>query len=115
MRKATDKKYDKLILSVPYLKDLETEKIGIDNGVAYFTNKEDSLTHNEVKGINCILMSKQFDDYYRMFNSTNTLNIYEFENMNFPNLETINLIGENVKDDYISVEVATKIFGKFLL
>lgn len=114
MRKATDKKYEKLILCVPYLKDLSIDKIAIDNGLVYFERAVGDFTENEIKGINCILMSKQFDDYYRMYNSTNTINVYEFENMNFPDLDMINLIGSKIQSKLIDVEKATDIFSEFL-
>ena len=114
IRKNIDKKYDKLIHSVGYLKDLQTEKIAFDNGIAYLTNSNDSLTKEEVLGLQCILMSKQFDDYYRMINSSHTINIYELENMHFPDIETIRLIGRNMITNSLGIDKATEIFESYL-
>ncbi len=114
IRKNIDKKYDKLIHSVVYLKELESEKIALDNSIAYFTNNNDSLTKEEVLGIQCILMSKQFDDYYRMINSSHTINVYELENMHFPNIETIRLIGSNMIQNSFTIEQSTEIFERYL-
>jgi adenine-specific DNA-methyltransferase len=114
IRKATDKKNDKLIESTTYFKNLDYNKIAIDNSVAYFTNESSSLTEIECKGINCILMSEQFDAYYRMINSTNTLNVYEFENMHFPDIKTIRKIGSKVKSRSISIKDASFIMSEFL-
>jgi len=114
IRKNTDKKYNKLIHSIPYLKNLDSEKLGFDNGLAYLTNEDDSLSKVEILGINCILMSKQFDDYYRMINSSHTLNIYEFKNMHFPDLDTVRNIGKMVENEKISIDVATEIFERYL-
>lgn len=113
IRKNIDKKYDKLIHSIGYFKELKSERIAIDNGVIYFTNTDDSLTESEVLGLQCILMSRQFDDYYRMINSSHTLNVYELENMNFPTLEIIRSIGERINTRVLTVEEATKIFKKY--
>ena len=114
IRKNIDKKYEKLIHSVMYFKELECDSIAIDNGIIYFTNQDDSLTEHEVKGLQCILKSKQFDDYYRMINSTHTINVYELENMNFPTLDIIKEIGCKIKKNNISVKEATKIFQEYL-
>lgn len=114
LRKNTDKKYEKLISCVAYLRDLETERLGIDNGLAYLTNFDDSLTEIEVRGIQCILMSKQFDDYYRLVNSSHTLNVYEFENIHFPDMNTIRMIGIDVGSKDMTVEIATNIMGDYV-
>ncbi len=114
LRKNTDKKYDKLISCVPYMKYLDTDKLGIDNGLAYLTNCENNLTNLEVKGIECILMSKQFDDYYRMVNSSHTLNVYEFENLHFPDMDTIRQIGADLSGMDVTSELATRVMEKYL-
>lgn len=110
IRKNIDKKYEKLIHSVMYFNELECDKIAIDNGIIYFTNENNSLTEYEVRGLQCILKSKQFDDYYRMINSTHTINVYELENMNFPSLNIIKEIGLKVRKSNIDNEEATRIF-----
>ncbi|EPB8193493.1 TPA: methyltransferase [Clostridium perfringens] len=114
IRKNVDKKYEKLIHSVMYFNELDSDSIAIDNGLIYFTNKDDSLTENEVIGLQCILKSKQFDDYYRMMNSTHTINVYELENINFPSLDIIKEIGCKAKKSNINVKKATKIFQEYL-
>ncbi|MGL5633853.1 MAG: Eco57I restriction-modification methylase domain-containing protein [Sarcina sp.] len=114
IRKNIDKKYEKLIHSVMYFNELECDRIAIDNGIIYFTNKDDSLTECEVRGLQCILKSKQFDDYYRMINSTHTINVYELENMKFPSLNIIKEIGLKVGKGNISIEEATRIFQEYL-
>lgn len=114
LRKNIDKKYKKLINCIPYVRYLQTDKIGIDNGLIYITNKNDDLTETEVRGIQCIFMSKQFDDYYRMINSSHTLNVYEFENIHFPDMDTIRKIGLELCGNDVSVELATKIMENYL-
>lgn len=114
IRKNIDKKYDKLIHSIGYFEELKTKSIAIDNGIAYLTNKDDSLTETEVLGLQCIFMSKQFDDYYRMINSSHTLNVYELENMSFPNIEIIRSIGKKLTRNSLTTESATEIFEKYL-
>nr|WP_307906126.1 Eco57I restriction-modification methylase domain-containing protein [Clostridium botulinum] len=43
IRKNIDKKYDKLIHSIGYFKELKSKVIALDNGIAYLTNSDDSL------------------------------------------------------------------------
>ncbi len=114
IRKNIDKKYDKLIHSIGYFKELKSEKIAVDNGLVYLTNSDDSLSEPEVLGLQCILMSKQFDDYYRMINSSHTLNVYELENMHFPNLEIIRAIGDRINTKTLTSEQSTNIFKEYL-
>ncbi|MCB2300862.1 Eco57I restriction-modification methylase domain-containing protein [Clostridium tagluense] len=114
IRKNIDKNYDKLIHCIGYLKELKSEMIALDNGIAYFTNNDDSLTEEEVLGLQCILMSKQFDDYYRMINSSHTINVYELENMHFPDLEIIRLIGRNIILNSLTLDQCTEIFEQYL-
>lgn len=114
IRKNIDKKYDKLVHAVSYFSNLDSNKLAIDNGIIYLTNADDSLSKDEVLGLQCILMSKQFDSYYRMINSSHTINVYELENMHFPNIETIRDIGKNVVGNQISVEEASKVFDIYL-
>ncbi|QPW57575.1 hypothetical protein IRP63_12225 [Clostridium botulinum] len=59
-------------------------------------------------------MSKQFDDYYRMINSSHTLNVYELENMHFPDIDTIRLIGNKMITNSLTIEQATEIFEEYL-
>lgn len=59
-------------------------------------------------------MSKQFDDYYRMVNSSHTLNIYEFENLHFPNMNTIRMIGMDLGENDITIDLATKIMDNYI-
>lgn len=114
IRKNTDKKYDKLIHCIGYFRELRSENIALDNGIAYLTNNNDSLTEEEVLGLQCILMSKQFDDYYRMINSSHTINVYELENMHFPDLNMIKSIGNNMTINSLTIEQSTEIFEAYL-
>lgn len=114
IRKNIDKTYDKLIHPIIYSSDFNSENIAIDNGIVYFTNIDDSLTEEEVRGLYCILKSRQFDDYYRMINSTHTINVYELENMNFPSIDIIREIGSQIKKNNISTIEATEIFQRYL-
>lgn len=114
IRKNIDKKYDKLIHAISYFKTLESHKLAIDNSILYLTNKTDSLSVEVVTGLRFILMSKLFDDYYRMINSSHTINVYELENMNFPDIKTIYNIGNYVIENSIGIENATEVMTKYI-
>lgn len=117
LRKNIEKSYSKLINSAMYLKKyFDVNKIGLDNNLGYFTNKNDDLTEEELRGLYIVLNSKQFDNYYRMFSSNHTINAYELNNLNFPSLDTLKLIGkENKKMDNYDVENCSYIFEKYFV
>lgn len=114
LKKNIDKNDDKLVFPVLYLKDLKTEKISIDNNVAYFTNATNTLSTKEAIGIFCILNSVQFDMYYRMINSSHTINIYELECMHFPSVKVIQEIGERCLNKKLTVDFCSNIIKKYL-
>lgn len=113
LKKNIDKKEAKIIKPVLYLKNLNCNKIGIDNNLSYFTNKNNKLSNEEVFGIFCILNSKQFDNYYRMINSSHTLNVYELESMFFPTIDIIKKIGTECITKKLTIEFCTEIFDKY--
>jgi len=114
IRKSTDKKYDKLLQSVVYHHEMTSEYIALDNSIAYFTNENHSLSELETMGIHCVLKSTQFDNYYRMLNSSHAINTYELENMHFPDLETLRIIGEQFRTTNRTNESATRIMEEIL-
>ncbi len=114
IRKSTDKRYNNLFQSVTYTQNLDCSNIALDNSIAYFTNQNHNLSELTIFGIQCVLHSKQFDSYYRMINGSHTINVYELENIHFPNLETLESIGIKFKNSDKSIETATKIMIEFL-
>ena len=114
LKKNIDKSCSKLILPVLYLKDLKTDKIAIDNNLIYITKKDGDFSLEEILGIFCILNSNQFDLYYRVINNSHTVNIYELEVMNFPNLELIKKIGEKCINKNLTIEYCSNIIEQYL-
>lgn len=55
------------------------------------------------------IMSKQFDDYYMLVNSSHTLNVYEFENIHFLDMNTVRMIGFDVGANDVTIELDTKL------
>lgn len=49
-----------------------------------------------------------------MINSSHTINVYELENMHFPDLETIRLIGRNMILNSLTIEQSTEVFEQYL-
>lgn len=113
LKKNIDKSCLKLIVPVLYFKVLDTPKISIDNNLIYITCKNKELSIEESLGLLCILNSKQFDLYYRMINSSHTINIYELESMFFPNLKTLQKIGAECINKELTIEFCTRIFEKY--
>ncbi|MGX6592719.1 Eco57I restriction-modification methylase domain-containing protein [Cetobacterium ceti] len=115
IRKNVEKSYKKLISGIIYTPNqFNVDKIGLDNNLGYITNKDDSLSIEEIKGIYCVINSQQFDDYYRTLNSSHTINAYELENMYFPSLNQLKEIGQMCGNNDLTIDFCTNLMEKIL-
>lgn len=94
-----------------------TELLGLDNNLIYFhkvdTTKE--LTLLECYGLYCFINSNDFSEYYSLINGTHTINISDFNEIKFPNYETILKLGEKlIKSNDFSKLNCSKILRLFM-
>ncbi|WP_202708808.1 Eco57I restriction-modification methylase domain-containing protein [Sporosalibacterium faouarense] len=96
LRKVTAKDDKNILISSVLSKDFfQHELLGLDNNLLYFhrVTNDKYLSLDECYGLFCIINSKQFQSYYYLINGTHTINVSDFKNMRFPNLDTISSIG----------------------
>lgn len=119
IRKVAAKDDTELITVSVLRKDFfDTDKIGLDNNLLYIhrINKSESLTLLECYGIYCYLNSKEFSEFYSLINGTHTINVTDFKEIKFPDLDIIKALGRVLlKSDDFSKENCSKILKIYLL
>lgn len=101
LRKITARDDRNTIVTSVLEKDfLDHKLLGLDNNLLYFhrINEDETLTLEECYGLFCYINSKQFEEYYSLINGTHTINVSDFNNMGFPELETIIAMGKKLID-----------------
>lgn len=85
LRKNVDFESKYFIQATVYDKTMFNSKfIAIDNNLAYIQKKSGELSLKEANSICDFLNSELFEKYYKMVNSSHTINSYEMSNMLFP-------------------------------
>ena len=75
---------------------MKFERIGIENHLNYIYRRGGLLLVEEVYGISGVLNSSIMDIFFRMLNGSTQVNAVDIENLPFPSLENIRLIGKAV-------------------
>lgn len=114
IKKNVEKQEKMLLKSAIYTGEFSSRFISIDNNLGYIEFDE-NIDDNIFYGTFCILNSQQFNDYYKMINGSHTINSYEFENLNFPNLETTKKIGIEFLKFNLDLSLCDRIFDKYII
>lgn len=97
IRRFSPKEGENRIVAAPYLASSYTNKfIGIENHLNYIKKANGTMTETEAIGLSAILNSKLFDNYFRAFNGNINVSATELQEMSFPNLTSIEQIGNNI-------------------
>lgn len=75
---------------------MKFERIGIENHLNYIYKYGDLLSVEEAYGVAGILNTSIIDIFFRMLNGSTQVNAVDIENLPFPSLESIRLIGKAV-------------------
>ncbi len=99
------------LIATPYFaNEFNTRKIGIENHLNYIYRPDGQLSDNEIFGISGLLNSILFDTYFRTFNGNTQVSATELKEMNFPDWQKINDIGEKIKNiNYKNLELINEI------
>ncbi|GAA0234332.1 Eco57I restriction-modification methylase domain-containing protein [Metaclostridioides mangenotii] len=87
---------DVVVSSVLHKSYFKCDLLGIDNNLLYINSLDKELTLEECYGLYCFINSKQFKDFYFLINGTHTINVSDFENIKFPKLDIIKLMGNEL-------------------
>jgi adenine-specific DNA-methyltransferase len=75
---------------------MKFERIGIENHLNYIYRRGGLLSIEEAYGISGVLNSSIMDIFFRMLNGSTQVNAVDIENLPFPSLENIQLIGKAI-------------------
>lgn len=82
LRRLAAKEETRRLQSCVYYKQGQDKYISVENHVNYLTRKDDKpLTKKEVEWINSVLMSEDYDIYYRVLNGSTQVNAGELNNL----------------------------------
>jgi len=72
--------------------------IGLDNNLLYLhsSDAEISMPREVCYGLYCYLNSKQFSIMFSLINGTHTINISDFDNIKFPTLKELEVLGKTL-------------------
>jgi len=75
---------------------MKFERIGIENHLNYIYKYSGSLSVEEAYGVAGVLNTSIIDIFFRMLNGSTQVNAVDIENLPFPSLENIQLIGKAI-------------------
>jgi adenine-specific DNA-methyltransferase len=75
---------------------MKFERIGIENHLNYIYRRGGLLSVEEAYGVSGVLNSSVIDIFFRMLNGSTQVNAVDIENLPFPSLENIQLIGKAI-------------------
>ena len=97
LRRFSSKDDAKRLIACAYLGNyFHSKNLGIENKVNYIYRQNGELGKNELFGLSALLNSSLFDSYFRTFNGNVNVSATEIRSINFPDLQVINKIGENI-------------------
>lgn len=115
LRRFSSKDDKSRLIAAPYFRNFtESDYIGVENKLNYIYRKTGHLDRNEIVGLCALLNSDLFDTYFRMFNGNVNVSATELRNMNFPPIDIIKEIGNNIilLDNY-SEEYANDVVNQY--
>jgi adenine-specific DNA-methyltransferase len=74
--------------------------VALENHLNYIYHESRDLSENEVFGIAAILNSVLFDRYFRLLSGSTQVNATELRMMKFPSLDTLEVLGDRVRNKW---------------
>jgi adenine-specific DNA-methyltransferase len=93
LRRFSAKEERQRLIAAPYLADLDTPVIGLENHLNYIYRPDGVLASEEARGLAVLLNSSLMDAYFRRFSGSTQVNATELRTMALPPLEVIVELG----------------------
>ena len=93
LRRFTAKEERHRLVAAPYLAELDTHVIGLENHLNYIHRPNGHLTEHETRGLAVLLNSTLMDSYFRIFSGNTQVSATELRKLPLPPLETIVELG----------------------
>lgn len=98
LRRFSAKEEQRRLVAAPYLSELDTPLLGLENHLNYIHRPGGMLSDEETRGLSALLNSSLLDTYFRLSNGNTQVSATELRAMPLPPLEIIVEIGRRVSD-----------------
>jgi adenine-specific DNA-methyltransferase len=99
LRRFSAKEERRRLTTAPYLAEISTAWLGLENHLNYIHRPNGTLSIEETRGLAALLNSDLMDTYFRISSGNTQVNATELRTMPLPPLEAIYEIGRRVTDD----------------
>jgi len=114
IRRFSAKEEQQRLTAAPYLGNLNTSVIGIENHLNYVYRLNGYLTDDETRGVAILLNSSLMDSYFRIFSGNTQVSATELRNLPLPPLEAIVELGKLAAySDYDVNTLIGKVLGHY--
>lgn len=93
LRRFSAKEEPQRLTAAPYLAELDTPAIGLENHLNYIHRPNGYLTEDETRGLSVLLNSALMDSYFRIFSGNTQVSATELRKLPLPPLEAIIELG----------------------
>jgi adenine-specific DNA-methyltransferase len=107
LRRFSAKEEAQRLVAAPYLAQLNTAFIGLENHLNYIYRPYGELTEDETRGLAILLNSNLLDSYFRIFNGNTQVSATELRNLPLPPLDSIIQLGRLAADSSEDINVLT--------
>jgi len=114
LRRFSAKEERQRLTAAPYLADLETPVIGIENHINYIYRPHGQLSDDETRGLAVLLNSTLMDAYFRIFSGNTQVSATELRNLPLPPLALIIELGRLAASSVADVDtLLTQVLGVY--
>jgi adenine-specific DNA-methyltransferase len=114
LRRFSAKEERQRLTAAPYLADLNTPVIGIENHLNYIYRPAGDLTPEETRGLAILLNSSLMDTYFRRFSGNTQVSATELRALPLPALESIRELGRvAARSDMLIDGLVKEMFGLY--
>jgi adenine-specific DNA-methyltransferase len=93
LRRFSAKEERQRLTAAPYLADIDTAVIGVENHLNYIHRPGGQLSEDEARGMSILLNSRLMNTYFRMFSGNTQVSATELRNLPLPSLDMIEQMG----------------------
>lgn len=112
VKRLSSKEEKRRIMATAFHSNLPGELIGFENKVNVFHCGKSGFNETTAIGLNAYLNSSLLDNYYRIFGGHTQVNATDLRAIPYPNLDTLQRLGQKIKDNDIPEEQIDYLLNK---
>ncbi len=107
LRRFSSKEEQQRLTAAPYLGELDSSVIGLENHLNYIYRPDGYLSEHETRGLSVLLNSTLMDSYFRIFSGNTQVSATELRNLPLPPLDSIIELGRLAAYSHVNVDNLT--------